>query len=66
MRLVVRDLQTIGGYALREAVRRKVLLVVVVLTLCFLALYASAPTGLPGGRQRAPAAAWAVTWRRRC
>jgi ABC-type transport system involved in multi-copper enzyme maturation permease subunit len=39
MSLVLRDLQTIGGYALREAVRRKVLLVVVVLTLCFLALY---------------------------
>jgi len=38
--LVLRDLQTIGGYALREAVRRKVLLVVVVLTICFLALYA--------------------------
>ena len=37
---LVRDLQTIGGYALREAVRRKVLLVVVVLTICFLALYA--------------------------
>ncbi len=40
MKLVLRDLQTIGGYALREAVRRKVLLVVVVLTICFLALYA--------------------------
>jgi ABC-type transport system involved in multi-copper enzyme maturation permease subunit len=39
MRLLVRDLQTIGGYALREAVRRKVLLVVVVLTAGFLALY---------------------------
>ena len=38
MRLVLRDLQTISGYALREAVRRKVLLVVVVLTICFLAL----------------------------
>jgi hypothetical protein len=40
MRLVLRDLQTIAGYALREAVRRKVLVVVVVLTICFLALYA--------------------------
>jgi Cu-processing system permease protein len=40
MNLVLRDLQTIGGYALREAVRRKVLLVVVVLTIGFLALYA--------------------------
>ena len=40
MRLVLRDLQTIGGYALREAVRRKVLLVVVVLTIGFLGLYA--------------------------
>jgi Cu-processing system permease protein len=39
MRLVLRDLQTIAGYALREAVRRKVLLVVVVLTIGFLALY---------------------------
>lgn len=39
MNLVLRDLQTIGGYALREAVRRKVLVVVVVLTVCFLALY---------------------------
>jgi Cu-processing system permease protein len=39
MRLVLRDLQTIAGYALREAVRRKVLLVVVVLTVGFLALY---------------------------
>ncbi len=39
MKLVLRDLQTIGGYALREAVRRKVLLVVVVLTIGFLALY---------------------------
>jgi len=37
---MLRDLRTIGGYALREAVRRKVLLVVVVLTICFLALYA--------------------------
>jgi ABC-type transport system involved in multi-copper enzyme maturation permease subunit len=36
---MLRDLQTIAGYALREAVRRKVLLVVVVLTICFLALY---------------------------
>jgi ABC-type transport system involved in multi-copper enzyme maturation permease subunit len=34
------DLRTIAGYALREAVRRKVLLVVVVLTAGFLALYA--------------------------
>jgi ABC-type transport system involved in multi-copper enzyme maturation permease subunit len=33
------DLQTIAGYALREALRRKVLAVVVVLTLAFLALY---------------------------
>jgi ABC-type transport system involved in multi-copper enzyme maturation permease subunit len=40
MKLALRDLQTIGGYALREAVRRKVLLVVVVLTIAFLALYA--------------------------
>ena len=40
MKLLLRDLQTIAGYALREAVRRKVLLVVVVLTVCFLALYA--------------------------
>ncbi len=39
MKLVLRDLQTIAGYALREAVRRKVLVVVVVLTVCFLALY---------------------------
>ncbi|HEV2058648.1 MAG TPA: ABC transporter permease subunit [Solirubrobacteraceae bacterium] len=36
---MLRDLATIGGYALREAVRRKVLVVVVVLTICFLALY---------------------------
>ncbi len=61
MRLVLADLQTIGGYALREAVRRKVLLVVVVLTICFLALYAfgtyqafqevssSSGAGFPGG-----------------
>jgi ABC-type transport system involved in multi-copper enzyme maturation permease subunit len=34
------DLRIIGGYALREAVRRKVLVVVVVLTVAFLALYA--------------------------
>src|SRR4028119_2267672 len=34
-----RDTATIAGYALREAVRRKVLLVVVVLTIGFLALY---------------------------
>jgi len=33
------DLRIIAGYALREAVRRKVLLVVVVLTVGFLALY---------------------------
>ncbi|MGH2840360.1 MAG: ABC transporter permease subunit [Solirubrobacteraceae bacterium] len=36
----VLDLRTIAGYALREAVRRKVLVVVVVLTAGFLALYA--------------------------
>ncbi|MDX6680022.1 MAG: type transport system permease protein [Solirubrobacteraceae bacterium] len=36
----VMDLRIIAGYALREAVRRKVLVVVVVLTLAFLALYA--------------------------
>ena len=40
MNLFLRDLQTIAGYALREAVRRKILFVVVVLTICFLALYA--------------------------
>jgi len=34
------DLGTIAGYALREAVRRRALVVVVVLTLGFLALYA--------------------------
>jgi Cu-processing system permease protein len=34
------DLRTIAGYALREAVRRRVLLVVVVLTVGFFALYA--------------------------
>jgi ABC-type transport system involved in multi-copper enzyme maturation permease subunit len=34
-----RDLAVIAGYALREAVRRRVLLVVVVLTILFLALY---------------------------
>jgi ABC-type transport system involved in multi-copper enzyme maturation permease subunit len=34
------DLRIVAGYALREAVRRKVFLVVVVLTLGFLALYA--------------------------
>jgi len=34
------DLRTIAGYALREAVRRKVLVVVVVLTVGFLAAYA--------------------------
>jgi ABC-type transport system involved in multi-copper enzyme maturation permease subunit len=36
---VTDDLRTIGGYALREALRRKVLAVVVILTLGFLALY---------------------------
>ena len=40
MKLVLEDLKTIAGYALREAIRRKVLLVVVVLTIGFLALYA--------------------------
>ncbi len=35
----ITDLRIIAGYALREAVRRKVLLVVVVLTVAFLALY---------------------------
>ncbi len=40
MRLALTDLRIIAGYALREAVRRKVLLVVVVLTVGFLALYA--------------------------
>ena len=40
MKLVLEDVKTIAGYALREAVRRKVLVVVVVLTICFLALYA--------------------------
>jgi TRAP-type C4-dicarboxylate transport system permease small subunit len=34
------DVRIIAGYALREAVRRKVLAVVVVLTVAFLALYA--------------------------
>jgi ABC-type transport system involved in multi-copper enzyme maturation permease subunit len=34
------DMRIIAGYALREAVRRKVLVVVVVLTIGFLALYA--------------------------
>jgi ABC-type transport system involved in multi-copper enzyme maturation permease subunit len=34
------DLRIVAGYALREAVRRKVLVVVVVLTFAFLALYA--------------------------
>lgn len=34
------DLRIVAGYALREAVRRRVLLVVVVLTAAFLALYA--------------------------
>jgi len=37
---VIRDLRTIAGYALAEALRRRVLLVVVVLTLAFLGLYA--------------------------
>jgi ABC-type transport system involved in multi-copper enzyme maturation permease subunit len=36
---VIADLRTIGGYALREALRRKVLAVVVILTVGFLALY---------------------------
>jgi Cu-processing system permease protein len=36
---VIEDLRVIVGYALREAVRRKVFVVVVVLTLAFLALY---------------------------
>jgi Cu-processing system permease protein len=40
VRLALTDLRIIAGYALREAVRRKVLLVVVVLTVGFLALYA--------------------------
>ena len=40
MRSAILDLRIIAGYALREAVRRKVLLVVVVLTIGFLALYA--------------------------
>jgi ABC-type transport system involved in multi-copper enzyme maturation permease subunit len=40
MRPALLDLRTIAGYALREAVRRKVLIVVVVLTVGFLALYA--------------------------
>jgi len=40
VRPALTDLRTIAGYALREAVRRKVLLVVVVLTVGFLALYA--------------------------
>jgi len=33
------DIRIVGGYALREALRRKVFVVVVVLTLAFLALY---------------------------
>ena len=37
---MIGDLRTIAGYALAEALRRRVLLVVVVLTLAFLALYA--------------------------
>ncbi len=40
MRAAALDLRIIAGYALREAVRRRVLLVVVVLTAAFLALYA--------------------------
>jgi ABC-type transport system involved in multi-copper enzyme maturation permease subunit len=40
MRPALLDLRTIAGYALREAVRRKVLVVVAVLTVGFLALYA--------------------------
>jgi ABC-type transport system involved in multi-copper enzyme maturation permease subunit len=36
---VIADLRTIGGYALREALRRKVLAVVVILTVGFLVLY---------------------------
>jgi Cu-processing system permease protein len=35
----ITDLRVIAGYALREAVRRKVLVVVLVLTVAFLALY---------------------------
>jgi ABC-type transport system involved in multi-copper enzyme maturation permease subunit len=37
---VILDLRIVAGYALREALRRKVFVVVVVLTLAFLALYA--------------------------
>ncbi|MGH2941336.1 MAG: ABC transporter permease subunit [Solirubrobacteraceae bacterium] len=40
MRAALLDVRIIAGYALREAVRRKVLVVVVVLTAGFLALYA--------------------------
>lgn len=40
MRSATLDLRIIAGYALREAVRRKVLVVVVVLTVGFLGLYA--------------------------
>jgi ABC-type transport system involved in multi-copper enzyme maturation permease subunit len=36
---VIEDLRTIAGYAVREALRRRVLPVVVLLTLAFLALY---------------------------
>jgi Cu-processing system permease protein len=36
---MIDDLRTIAGYALREALRRRVLSVVVILTLCFLGLY---------------------------
>ena len=39
MNAALRDLATIAGYALREAIRRKVLVVVAVLTAGFLALY---------------------------
>jgi len=37
---ILTDLRIVGGYALREALRRKVFVVVIVLTLAFLALYA--------------------------
>jgi Cu-processing system permease protein len=50
------DLRIIAGYALREAVRRRVLLVVVVLTVGFLALYTfgSAEAFKEVSRQRIP------------
>ena len=53
------DLRIIAGYALREAVRRRVLLVVVVLTVGFLALYAfaSAEAFKQVSRQRIPVGA---------